>query len=293
MIKSMTGFGRGKYQIEGVDVLVEIKTFNHRYCDIYVKMPRQISFLEDKVREIVGGYVSRGKAEVFVTYQERISDSTNVYLDTGLATSYINALETLKTQYNLKDDISVSLVARFPDVVKVQTNEVDEVRLWESIKTPLNEALKSLVSMREYEGKKLSENLKDRINGIAGFVSKIALRAPEIPKEYRAKLTNRIDEILSQQVVDEARLAMEIAIIADKCNVDEEIERLTAHNQQFLALIDSKDAVGRKLDFLVQEMNREINTIGSKANDLSIIKDVVDVKSEIEKIREQIQNIEW
>jgi uncharacterized protein (TIGR00255 family) len=292
MIKSMTGFGRGKYQSEGVDILVEIKTFNHRYSDIYIKMPRQLSFLEDKVRGVVSGFVSRGKVEVFVTYMEHVSQSTDVFLDSGLADCYVSALKKLKDDYNLKDDISVSLVARFPDILKVQTSETDEGKLWDTLKIPLNEAGKSLILMRQYEGEKLAGVLRDRITCIRSYVDKIASRAPEIPKEYRAKLTNRIEEILSQQVVDETRMAMEIAIFADKCNVDEEIERLKSHTEQFLDLIEKKDPVGRKLDFLLQEMNREINTIGSKANDISLIKDVVEVKSEIEKIREQIQNIE-
>lgn len=292
MIRSMTGFGRGKYQVEGVDVLVEIKTFNHRYCDFFVKVPRQISFLEDKIREVVGGYISRGKAEVYITYVERHTQGAEVVVDETLANAYMKALKNIKASFELRDDISVSLVAKFPDVVKVQTNEVDESRVWEIVRKAVEEAAKSLVSMREYEGKKLADNIKDRLKSIGGFVERIAVRAPEIPAEYSEKLRTRINEMLTQQVVDENRLAMEIAVYADKCNIDEELERLAAHISQFNELVSSREAVGRKLDFLVQEMNREINTIGSKANDLTIIKDVVDVKSEIEKIREQIQNIE-
>lgn len=294
MIRSMTGFGRGRAQADGREFLVEIKTVNHRYCDIYIKLPRQISFLEDKVREVIGKSISRGKVDVFINYEDFSEDSKNILIDEGLAKTYIKSVEYLRDKYGLKDDISVSLIAKFPDILKVEKPEEDEEKIWNLLYEALSHALDSLISMRETEGEGLKNDLLERTDAIEKVVQEISIRAPEVVKEYKCKLENRIKEILEQQVIDENRLAMEVAIFADRCNIDEELVRLESHINQLRQTLnsDSDTPVGRKLDFLIQEMNREINTIGSKANDLSITQSVVEIKSELEKIREQIQNIE-
>lgn len=292
MIRSMTGFGRGESIQDGKEFTVEIKTVNHRYSDIFIKMPRQIGFLEDRVRDIVGKAISRGKVDVYITYYNYSDDSKQVTLDEALAKTYISAVESMRDKFSLKDDISVSLISRFPDVLRVEQAEEDEEYLWSLLKVAVEKALDSLIKMREIEGERLKKVLLDRAVYIDSILEEIAEHAPEIPKEYKIKLEARIKELLDQQPVDENRLAMEVAVFADRCNIDEELVRLTSHVAQLKEALSVDQPVGRRLDFLVQEMNREINTIGSKANDLSITRYVVEVKSEIEKIREQIQNIE-
>lgn len=292
MIKSMTGFGRGEYSQDGKEFTVEIKTVNHRYSDIFIKMPRQIGFLEERVRELVGKAVSRGKIDVFITYNNYSDDSKHVTFDEALARTYISAVEALRDKYGLRDDISVSLISKYPDVLKVEQAEEDEELLWSMLKVAAEKALDSLIRMREIEGEGLRNVLNERADYIESVVDDISKRAPEVPKEYKLKLTARLKDLLEQQAIDENRLAAEVAIFADRCSIDEELVRLSSHIGQLREALMMNQPVGRKLDFLVQEMNREINTIGSKANDLAITKNVVEVKSEIEKIREQIQNIE-
>lgn len=292
MIRSMTGFGRGESQGNEKEFLVEIKTVNHRYCDAFIKMPRQISFLEDRVRELVSKNLSRGKIDVYISYEDFGEDSKIVLCDESLAKTYVDAVKSLKEKFNLKDDISVSLISRFPDVLRLEKTEEDEEELWQLLKIALEKALDSLVAMRMKEGEGLRQNLLDRAQYIESVLNNIITRAPEVVKEYKQKLENRIKELLEQQTIDEGRIAMEVAIFADRCSIDEEIVRLGSHINQMREALNLQQPVGRKLDFLIQEMNREINTIGSKANDLDISKNVVEIKSEIEKIREQVQNIE-
>lgn len=292
MIRSMTGFGRGESRGDGKDFSVEIKTVNHRYSDIFIKMPRQISYLEDKIRSTISKELSRGKIDVYVSFEDYSEDSKSVLIDEPLARAYIKAVELLKNEYSLKDDISVSLIAKFPDVLKVEKVEQDENSLWQVLKAALDNAVASLISMREMEGEGLKKDVLEKTACIEKNLNEITARAPEVVKEYRQKLESRIKELLEQQTIDENRLAMEVAIFADRCSIDEEILRLGSHIKQLREALELDIPVGRKLDFLIQEMNREINTIGSKANDLTITRYVVDVKSEIEKIREQIQNIE-
>ncbi len=292
MIKSMTGFGRGEYSRDGKEFTVEIKTVNHRYSDIFVKMPRQIGFLEDRVRELVGKAISRGKIDVFITYYNHSEDSKHVVFDEGLAKAYVSAVEALRDKFSLADDISVSLISKYPDVLRVEQAEDDEDLLWSMLKEAVDNAVASLIHMRGIEGEGLKNVLLERADIIENVIGEIAKRAPEVPKEYKAKLNARIKELLEQQVVDESRIAVEVALFADRCSIDEELVRLGSHFGQMRQILSMDQPVGRKLDFLVQEMNREINTIGSKANDLNITRLVVDIKSEIEKIREQIQNIE-
>lgn len=292
MIKSMTGFGRGEAREEGREFLVEIKTVNHRYSDIFVKMPRMLSFLEDKVRDMVSKSLSRGKIDIFISYENRGDDSKSVLLDEPLAKAYIKAAQLLRDTYNLKDDISVSLVSRFPDILRIERPEEDEEKVWQLLRGALKNAIDALLIMRENEGQQLKSNLLQILCVIQDVLNEIAARAPEVVKEYKQKLESRIKELLEQQNIDENRLAMEVALFADRCSIDEEIVRLGSHIVQFKAALDNPQPVGRKLDFLIQEMNRETNTIGSKANDLFITRNVVEIKGELEKLREQIQNIE-
>lgn len=292
MIRSMTGFGRGEHREGGKEFLVEIKSVNHRYSDIYVKMPRQLSFLEDKVRELVGKNISRGKIDVYISYENRDENSKSVVFDETLTKAYINAVEMLRDKYGLKDDISVSLIAGFPDVLTVDKQEEDAEKLWQLLKVAVENALQSLIRMREIEGEQLKNSIHEKADFIETVMKEIILRAPAVVTEYKQKLETRIKELLEQQVIDESRLAMEVAVFADRCSIDEEIVRLGSHINQMRETLEKQQPVGRKLDFLIQEMNREINTIGSKANDLAITRHVVEIKSELEKVREQIQNIE-
>lgn len=292
MIKSMTGFGRGEHSQDGIEFTVEVKTVNHRYSDIFIKMPRQIGFLEDKVRDLVGKAVSRGKTDVFITYNNYGADLKRVTFDEALAGTYISAVEALRDKFLLKDDITVSLISKYPDVFRVEQQQEDEELLWSLLGVAAGKALDALIRMREIEGEGLRRDILDRASYIEGVAAGISRRAQEVPADYKLKLTARIKELMDQQPMDENRLATEIAIFADRCNIDEELVRLASHIGQLREALSIDQPVGRKLDFLIQEMNREINTIGSKANDLDITKNVIEIKSEIEKIREQIQNIE-
>ena len=292
MIRSMTGYGRGEVQEAGKAFTVEVKTVNHRYGDVSIKMPKQISFLEEKVRNIVNKFLSRGKIDVFISYENYGDDSKNAIVDKNLAKAYINALCCLKDEYNLTDDITVSLLSKFPDVIKVETANEDEEEIWNILKRAMELGLTSVIQMRESEGQKLKNDLLIKNESIIRKLADIKKRSPNVVNEYRIKLQSRVSELLDQKAVDESRLAMEIALFADKCSIDEEIIRLDSHLNQLSATLNIEQPVGRKLDFLIQEMMREINTIGSKANDLEIIKYVLEIKCEIEKMREQVQNIE-
>lgn len=293
MVRSMTGFGRGNCNENGKEFTVEIKSVNHRYIDFYIKLPRQIAYLEERVREVVSKNIFRGKVDIFISFEDRSEDSKNVMLDEALAGAYIQAVESLKDKYGLKDDISVSLVSRFPDVLRIEKTEDDEEQLWSILNKALEAAVESLVQMREKEGNELRMSLLQKADYMENIISQITNRSPEVVIEYKQKLENRIKELLNQQTVDENRIAMEVAIFADRCSIDEELVRLGSHLLQLRDILSiKKQPVGRKLDFLVQEINREINTIGSKSNDIIITKNVLELKSETEKIREQIQNIE-
>ena len=292
MIMSMTGFGRGEYSRDGKEFTVEIKTVNHRYSDIFVKMPRQIGFLEDKVRELVGKAISRGKIDVFITYYNYSEDSKHVVFDEGLAKAYVSAVEALRDKFGLTDDISVSLISKYPDVLRVEQAQEDEELLWSMLREAVDNAVASLIHMRGIEGEGLKNVLLERADIIENVIAEISKRAPEVPREYKTKLNARIKELLDQQVVDESRIAVEVALFADRCSIDEELVRLGSHFGQMRQILSMDQPVGRKLDFLVQEMNRELNTIGSKSQDMDITNAVIEGKSVVEKIREQVQNIE-
>ena len=292
MAKSMTGFGRGEFLSEEKQISVEIKTVNHRFLDISLKMPRSLNCFEEKIRQLVQHRLSRGKIDIYITYTELQKRGCNVCIDESLAEAYINTLRAAAGKYQLSSNISATDLLRFPDVVNLVGSETDEDALWAALTAATEQALDSLLNMREKEGARLTENLLEMVDHIADFMQTVRERAPLIPLEYKEKLEARLETLLSSDAVDPQRLAQEVAFFADKCSVDEEITRMDSHLEQFRHILRKEPTVGRKLDFLVQEMNREANTIGSKANDITLTQNVIAIKSEIEKIREQIQNLE-
>lgn len=292
MIKSMTGYGRSQEIIDGMDITVEIKGVNHRYFEFSARISRIYGFLEEKLKSLIQSSVSRGKIDCFVQIETLESPASIVQVNTALAEGYIRALQELKDRFGLRDDVSAGLVARYPDVLTVRKAETDEEAIWHAVQAVAQKALDSFLRMRECEGEKLRQDILNRSEAILQSVAFIEQRSPVTVMEYKEKLTARMKELLADARVEEQRLLTEAAIFADKVAVDEETVRLRSHLEQLHRFLDAENAVGRKLDFLVQEMNREGNTIGSKAQDVEIVRRVVDIKAEIEKIREQIQNIE-
>ena len=292
MAASMTGFGRGEASSGTQKFIVEIRSVNHRYCDVAIKMPRVFSALEERLRRLVSQKLRRGKIDVFInceTYGER---EYKITADTGLAGAYIEAAQKLKSLFNLKDDITLAALLRLPDVFRADAGEPDEEEVWKHMGDAAQIAMDALIGMREREGAKLICDIKDKIASLKLLLDRIEARAPFIVTDYRERLNARLIELLGQNIPDENRVASEVAIFADRCNIDEEITRFRSHLEQAGICCDSCEPVGRKLDFILQEINREVNTIGSKANDLAIGETVVEIKSEAEKIREQIQNLE-
>lgn len=292
MIRSMTGFGRAQETIDGMSITVEIKSVNHRYFDFSSRVPRNYGFLDEKLKSYVQSCVSRGKIECYVQIEELESDDCIVSVNHSLAGGYIAALRELSERYALTDDVTVSTIAKYHDIFSVHKSEADEQRIWQAVKSVADEAVASFVAMREKEGEKLRDDILSRCDLILENVSFIEERSPETVKEYNEKLLERMKSVLGDVSVDEQRLLTEAAIYADKIAVAEETVRLRSHVAQMHEFMESKTAIGRKMDFLVQEFNREANTIGSKAQDVAIAKKVIDIKAEIEKIREQVQNIE-
>lgn len=293
MVNSMTGYGMGEYENREYRFKVEIKTVNHRYNDISIKMPRHLSFLEDRLKKMIKNRVKRGKVDVYVNLEYIDESNVDIKVDMHLAKSYKSALENLKEELELKDNIRLSNILNIPDIIKLEKKELDNDLISECLLTAVNLALINLDSMRKAEGKSLKENLLLKLKESEEKINLIEERAPEVVLEHKEKLQYRIKELVEKDLpIDEERLATEIAIFADKSSIDEELVRLKSHINQFRKILNEEDAIGRKLDFLIQEFNREINTIGSKSNDVSISNNVVDLKSIIEKIREQIQNIE-
>lgn len=290
MIRSMTGYGRGKYEIDSREYTVEIKSVNNRYCDISVKLPRSISYLEDKIKKEITSKVSRGKIDVFITFYNNSTKGKSIKFNRELASMYIAELRELAKENLINSDIQVTEISKFPDVLTVENNE-DEELIWNELQNPLNEAISNFINMKETEGKKIYEDLSSRIEDIQNKINIISANSTRLIKDYVVKLETRIKELLNTENIDENRLAMETVIYADKCSVEEEITRLNSHTSQFKDLI-KESVVGKKLDFLIQEMNRETNTIGSKSSSIEITNLVVEMKTQIEDIREQIQNIE-
>ena len=294
MIKSMTGFGRAEYTDGKRNITVEIKSVNHRYSDISVKMPRRYSFAEDRVKAVVKSRLKRGKVDVSIMVENITENDINIKLNEPIARQYFDNLKTLQDNFDLSGEITLRLLATMPDVMKAIPDVDDEEEIAKAILVPVEEAAANLEKMRAVEGEKLAEDLLGRGETIKGILDKIAERAPGVVVDYTAKLRDRITELLAgNATIPEERILTEAAIFADKCAIDEEITRLNSHLIQLKKIIDSpNDAEGKKLDFLVQEMNREANTIGSKANDITITNYMLEIKSEIEKIREQVQNVE-
>ncbi len=293
MVKSMTGFGRSEANDFERRFVVEIKSVNHRYNDMVVRMPKRLTYLEERLKEIIKKEVRRGRVEVFITLENIGESDTKISLNSPLAKQYLQCLEMMRDQFNIKDDISVSLLSKFPDVLKVEPREEDEDEIWNCLKEAIEKAVQMLVEMRKTEGNKLAEYISDRCQYIEKIVHFIEKRAPQVVLEYKVKLKDRMNEIIEDTIpIDESRLSMEVALFADRSSIDEEIVRLKSHIHQVAVTLKDDQPIGRKLDFLIQEMNREINTIGSKSSDLEIINNVVEIKSELEKIREQVQNIE-
>ena len=292
MIRSMTGFGRAQEIVDGMSITVEMKSVNHRYFDFSSRVPRTFGFLDEKLKSYIQTVVSRGKMECFVQIEELREEDCIVSVNHSLAKGYINALNELCETYELRNDMTVSSVARYHDIFSVHKNEADEERIWNAVKKVTDTALKNFVAMREREGEKLKKDVLERCELILSNVAFIETRSPQTVSEYNAKLIERMRSVLEDVNIDEQRLLTEAAIYADKVAVAEETVRLRSHISQMYEFMSSSEAIGRKMDFLVQEFNREANTIGSKCQNSDIAHVVVDLKSEIEKIREQIQNIE-
>ena len=292
MIRSMTGYGRDQQLLHGRSITVEIRSVNHRYFEFSCRAPRGCAFLEDRLKRSLQSAISRGKVEVSLTLQTIESRHTSVAVDHALAGQYLTALRALGEEYSLPDDLTLSSVARLPDVFTLCRDEEDEEELAADVLQVLQNALDRFVAMREAEGERLRADVLSRVVTMEEHLSFVEERSPQTVMEYRARLTAKLTELLNGAVPDEARILTEAAIVADRLAVDEETVRLRSHFAQLRRIMESTEPVGRKLDFLVQEMNRETNTIGSKCSDTAIAGHVVEMKSEIEKIREQIQNIE-
>lgn len=293
MIKSMTGFGRGEFSNEFYNFKVEIKAVNHRYNDIIVKMPRHIGYLEENIKKIIKKEIGRGKIDVYINLDYINESAIEIKVDIPLAKSYKSALEGLSAELNLEENVRLFNILGLSEVIKTERKELDEDTAWTCLKEALNLALRDIMGMKMVEGEELKDDMISKLNRIETIVLEIEERSPLVVLEYKDKLKERISELLDKDInIDEDRITSEVVIFADKSNINEEIVRLKSHVKQFLSILDEKDSVGRKLDFLIQEMNREINTIGSKANDMLISQNVVEIKSELEKIREQVQNVE-
>lgn len=292
MIKSMTGFGRAQMLIDDMNISVELKSVNHRYFEFSSKVPRTYGFLEERLKNHVQSVISRGKIDCYVAIEELGEDNCTVSVNHSLAGGYINALKELSEKYGIENDITVTSLAKYYDIFTVHKDEADEERVWNAVKTVLDSALESFVAMREREGEKLRNDILSRCDMIIENVGFIEERSPQTVAEYNAKLLERMKTVLEDVHVDEQRLLTEAAIFADKVAVAEETVRLRSHIEQMREFMNGDTAIGRKADFLIQEFNREANTIGSKAQDVAIAKKVIDIKAEVEKIREQIQNIE-
>lgn len=292
MISSMTGYGRYEHAENEHKVLVEISSVNHRYLDLNIRMPRLLMRFEDDVRKILKQKCARGKVEVNISYQSTAKEDIEVVVNDAIGEAYLTGLRSLGSAFGLEDDLKLSTLINVDDLISIQKKTADEALVAETILKAVDYALDAFVQMRLKEGEALKEDILAKNKNLLQMVESIEQRSPQVVVQYRERLQNRLSELLKEVPIDEGRMATEIALFADKCAIDEEITRLKSHIQQLNDILTEGDVVGRKLDFLMQEMNREANTIGSKANDYEITKKVVTLKTEIEKIREQVQNIE-
>ena len=291
MIKSMTGYGKQSMEQNLREYQVEIKSVNHRYLDISIKMPKALSYLEDVVKKIISSNIKRGKIDVFITFTNNSTEGKEIKINTEIAKMYINELKKLADEEGILSNIEVTEISKYPDVLTIQNNMEDEL-IKKELEEVVTKTVQSLIQMRIAEGKKIYEDIGQRLDKIKEIVEKISSLSTGLIDEYVVKLEGRIKELLGNQEIDEARLAQEVVIYADKCSIQEEVTRLRSHISQMKDLLNNDEAVGKKLDFLIQEMNRETNTIGAKSNNLEITNEVINIKTVLEHIREQIQNIE-
>jgi len=290
VIRSMTGYGRGEGELEGVRFTIEIRSVNHRYCDIVFRIPREFIVLEEKMRQLISNDITRGRLEVYLTLKETDDREKRVEVDLQLAQGYYKALKRVKETLNLSGEITLEQISSFTNILNVEKEEA--LSYWPGMEKALSEAVKNLSSMRLLEGENLSKDLNQRVTETEKLLQEIEERAPQVVESYRQKLVERLKELLPDQAIDDNRLLMECTVFADRSSINEEVVRLQSHLEAFRKALDEGGTVGRKMDFLIQELYREINTIGSKANDYHIARLVVEIKSELEKIREQVQNIE-
>ncbi len=293
MIRSMTGYGKQSLNVDGREYQIEIKSVNHRYLDINIKMPKTLSYLEETVKKEISEKIKRGKVDVFITYENNSKEGRNITINKELAKLYIEQLKELAEEEKISSNIEVMEIAKFPDILTIKADEEDE-KIKQEITQVTTEATNKIVEMKAIEGEKIAQDLLQRISKIENKIMEISSKSTGLIEEYVVKLEKRIQEILKTEEIDKSRIAQEVVIYADKCSIQEEITRLKSHIYQFRNLItnNQNETIGKKLDFIIQEMNRETNTIGSKANNLEITNGVIDIKTEIEDIREQIQNIE-
>ncbi len=292
MIKSMTGFGRYETAENNRKFTVEMKSVNHRYLDVNIKMPKKLNFFESAIRGELKNYISRGKIDVFITYEDFSENNSSVRYNRELAGEYLQYLRQMAEDFGLEDDIRVSALSKYPEVFTMEEQNIDEEELWKELQRTVMGAAEMFVRSRITEGEHLRDDLIEKLDGMLKLVDFVAERSPQIVREYRQKLEERVRELLEDTAVDESRLLTEVTIFADKVCVDEEIVRLRSHIETTKKTLLEGGSIGRKLDFIAQEMNREANTILSKANDLEITSYAIELKTEIEKVREQIQNIE-
>lgn len=292
MLKSMTGFGRSEIANERQKITVEMKAVNHRYCDLNIKMPKKLSIFEAAIRNLLKKYIQRGKVDVFITYEDYTENHMVLRYNEELAAQYVSALNKMGEQFGIENDVRVSSLSRYPDVLTLEEQSVDEDELWSVLEGVLQNASEQFVQTRLAEGEHLKEDLICKLDGMLKDVDFIEKRSPEILAEHRQRLEAKVKELLGDSTIDESRIITETTIFADKICVDEEIVRLKSHIQSTREALIAGGGIGRKLDFIAQEMNREANTILSKANDLEVSNCAINLKTEIEKVREQIQNIE-
>ena len=292
MIKSMTGFGRCEIQKESRKFTVELKSVNHRYLDVNIRMPKKLNFFETAIRTLLKSYANRGKIDIFITYEDISQAQVSVKYNAALAAEYLKYLWQMEEEFGLENDVRVSTLSRYPEVFTMEEQSEDEEELWNGLKEALEGAFGQFVETRKAEGENLKKDILSKLDSLEKEIVFVEERSPQIVAEYRAKLEDKMKELLADTQIEDSRIAAEVILFADKICTDEEVVRLKSHIQHMRNTLEEKEGIGRKLDFIAQEMNREANTILSKANDLEVSNHAITLKTEIEKIREQIQNIE-
>lgn len=292
MIKSMTGFGRCEVQKDSRKFTVELKSVNHRYLDVNIRMPKKLNFFETAIRTLLKSYANRGKVDIFITYEDLSQTQVSVKYNAALAAEYMKYLKQMEEEFGLENDVRVSTLSRYPEVFTMEEQSEDEEELWNGLKEALEGAFTQFVETRKTEGENLKKDITSKLDFLSEQIGFIEERSPQIVAEYRAKLEDKMKELLADTQIEESRIASEVILFADKICTDEEVVRLKSHISHMRNTLEEKDEIGRKLDFIAQEMNREANTILSKANDIEVSDRAISLKTEIEKIREQIQNIE-